>query len=97
MNTFPVLSDKSFIECGHEVIMHYELVAQCNPAERYYVIQKIEMSGGIIKDILEDHDRLLLFIEYDESTPQKKAHWLETLNTLVTQLGDSFTLSTPAA
>lgn len=76
--------------------MHYELVAQCNPAERHYVIQKIEMSGGKIKDILEDQDKLLLFIEYDDS-PQKKVTWLETLTELVTQLGDAFTVPTPVA
>lgn len=78
--------------------MHYELVAQCNPTERHHVIREIEMSGGKIKDILEDQDRLLLFIEYDESiTSQKKGHWLETLNNLVSQLGDAFTIPTPVA
>lgn len=75
--------------------MYYELVAQCNPAERHHVIQKIEMSGGRIKDILEDQDKLLLFIEYDEST--QKRPWLEILNNLVAQLGDAFTVPTPVA
>ena len=75
--------------------MHYELVAQCNPAQRHYVIQKIETSGGKIKDILEDQDKLLLFIEYDD-TPQKVT-WLETLTELVTQLGDAFTVPMPVA
>ncbi|KYK32446.1 MAG: hypothetical protein HXS48_14095 [Theionarchaea archaeon] len=77
--------------------MHYELVAQCNLTERHQIIQKIEMSGGKIKDILEDQDRLLLFIEYDESTAAQKKTWLETLNNLVTQLGDAFTIPTPVA
>lgn len=77
--------------------MHYELVAQCNPAERHQIVQKIEMSGGKIKDILEDQDRLLLFIEYDESITTQKKTWLETLNNLVTQLGDAFTIPAPVA
>jgi hypothetical protein len=78
--------------------MHYELVAQCNPTERNNVIQKIEMSGGKIKDILEDQDKLLLFIEYDESiTQQKKAHLLEVLADMVTHMGDAFTFPTPTA
>lgn len=78
--------------------MHYELVAQCSITERHQVIHEIEMSGGKIKDILEDQDRLLLFIEYDESVAQqKKIHLLETLNSLVSQLGDAFTIPNPVA
>lgn len=77
--------------------MHYELVAQCSTTERHHVIQKIEMSGGRIKDILEDQDRLLLFIEYDESVSQKKINWLETVANLVTQLGDVITFPAPTA
>ncbi|KYK36919.1 MAG: hypothetical protein HXS46_04380 [Theionarchaea archaeon] len=76
--------------------MHYELIAQCDPTERQHVIQEIEMSGGIIRDILEDQDKLLLFIEYNEYT-QKKVHLLETLNNLVAQLGDAFTFPVPTA
>ena len=77
--------------------MHYELIAQCNITERHQVIQKIEMSGGKIKDILEDQDKLLLFIEYDESILQKKPNVLEVLANLVTHMGDAFTLPTPTA
>jgi 16S rRNA A1518/A1519 N6-dimethyltransferase RsmA/KsgA/DIM1 with predicted DNA glycosylase/AP lyase activity len=77
--------------------MHYELVAQCNLTERHKVIQEIEMSGGTITDILEDHEKLLLFIEYDESVIQKKGRWLDKLNNLVIQLGDAFTFSAPTA
>ena len=77
--------------------MHYELVAQCSPAERYHVIQKIETSGGKIKDILEDQDNLLLFIEYDESVSQKRSQWLETLNIVVTHIGEAFAFPAPTA
>ncbi len=73
--------------------MHYELVAQCKATEKCEVIQEIEMSGGKIRDILEDQDNLLLFIEYDEPL-QKKLHWLETLSNLVTQIGE--TIAVPA-
>ncbi len=74
--------------------MHYELVAQCNPTERYQVIRKIETSGGRIRDILEDGSRLLLFIEYDDITPQR-SHWFEMLNDLVIQIGETFSFPTP--
>lgn len=76
--------------------MHYELVAQCNPTERHQVVQKIEMSGGRVKDILEDQDRLLLFIEYDEQVVRERLHWLEMLNNMVTRIGDAFTFPAPA-
>ena len=55
------------------------------------------MSGGKIKDILEDQDKLLLFIEYDESILQKKPNVLEVLANLVTHMGDAFTLPTSTA
>lgn len=78
--------------------MHYELVAQCNLSEREHVVQEIEMSGGIVKDILEDQDNLLLFIEYDESAPHvKKPRLLETLNSLLERVGGSLTLPRPVA
>jgi hypothetical protein len=91
-----VLSDKSFIYSPVGILMYYELIAQCDPTQRHHVIQEIETSGGKIKDILEDREKLLLFIEYDESE-QPKAHIMETLSTLVTQLGDAFTFPTPTA
>lgn len=78
--------------------MHYELIAQCSSEERTQIIQKIEMSGGRIRDILEDQDGLLLFIEYDDSIAlQERLHWLETLSSLVTQIGDILTFPTSTA
>jgi len=80
--------------------MHYELVAQCNPIEREHVVQEIEMSGGIVKDILEDQDQdnLLLFIEYDEPTVRTtKSRLFETLNDLLHRAGGSLTFPHPIA
>jgi hypothetical protein len=77
--------------------MHYELVAQCHTAERCQVIQKIEMTGGRIKDILEDENGLLLFIEYDETQLPHKGHLLEILSGIITQIGDTIAFPTPSA
>lgn len=76
--------------------MHYELIAQCDPTQRNQVIQEIEMSGGKIKDVLEDQEKLLLFIEYDE-LEQPKVNVMETLSNLVTKFGDAFAFPTPTA
>ena len=76
--------------------MYYELVAQCSPKDRHQVIQKIEMSGGRIRDILEDQDKLLLFIEYDEPSYPQRLNWLEILNNVVNNIGDAFTFPNPA-
>jgi hypothetical protein len=78
--------------------MHYELVAQCNPIEREHMVQEIEMSGGIVKDILEDKDNLLLFIEYDEPVaPSTKPRLFETLNALINRVGGSLAFPHPIA
>lgn len=77
--------------------MHYELVAQCNTADRCQVIQKIEMTGGRIKDILEDDSGLLLFIEYDETLISRKGHLLEIVSDIITHIGDAVAFPIPSA
>ncbi|MBU7014328.1 MAG: hypothetical protein HXS52_10855 [Theionarchaea archaeon] len=77
--------------------MHYELVAQCNAVERHHVIQKIEMTGGRIKDILEDEHGLLLFIEYDEPPIPRKGRLMEVLSGILSQIGDGVAFPTPSA
>jgi hypothetical protein len=78
--------------------MHYELVAHCNLSEREHVVQEIELSGGMVKDILEDQETLLLFIEYDEPGPHViKPRFFEILNDLINRVGGSLTLPNSVA
>lgn len=74
------------------------MVAQCNLTEREHMVREIEMSGGIVKDILEDAGNLLLFIEYDEPVaPSTKPRLFETLNDLLHRVGGSLTFPHPIA